>query len=819
MIPNPFPMSIKLPKSLITIFLLFVFLSNTSCDNKTQSPIIDGLLEEVEVIRDENGINHIFAKNEHDLFFSQGYLAAKDRLFQFEIWRRQATGTMAEILGERELERDKGARLFKFRGDKSIELNHYHPRGESIVDAFVAGVNTYIKEVHENRELLPIEFTLLDILPGYWTWEVVISRHQGLLENVKDELTYSRVVSLVGPEKAKEIYYFHPHEPNLQIPSSIPKELLFKDILAPYNAFRKVMVFHPEDIKNEKRNESLSFLSELRDFESEIEETMKTEQFSIGSNNWIISGKLTESGYPIMANDPHRLHAIPSLRYWVHLHAPGWDVVGGGEPVIPGISIGHNQFGAWGLTIFETDSEDMRIYDIHPENPFLYFHNGEWLKMTVINDTLSVKGHPDQSTKYYYTIHGPVTFVDATLHKAVAVQCAWLEPGGAPYLASLRMGQSKTWEEFRDACTYNHIPAENMIWADKAGNIGWQATGIVPRRNDFSGLVASLGDGSMEWDGYLPIDQRPNDYNPPSGFIATANENVTPSDYKNTNALGYEWADAFRGDRIREVLAQGKDFTLDQMGALQNDYLALPAKTLITYLMDLDFGSINTRKAQTILKDWDYILDKNSVAAGIYVMWERKIRSEIKKLVVPEETIPLVGSIQLTKVLSWMENPSQIFKNNPVRERDAFLKECFELALTELENKLGPDQNKWQYGQADYKHALMRHPLSLALSEEWRHKLDIGPVPRGGYSFTPSANAYGDNNTAGASFRIIVDTGDWESTLGINTPGQSGDPESPFYKNLFSKWANDEYFKVPYSYENIQKNSFEKTVLKPKRSL
>uniref|UniRef100_UPI003593D28B penicillin acylase family protein n=1 Tax=Aquiflexum sp. TaxID=1872584 RepID=UPI003593D28B len=194
----------------------------------------------------------------------------------------------------------------------------------------------------------------------------------------------------------------------------------------------------------------------------------------------------------------------------------------------------------------------------------------------------------------------------------------------------------------------------------------------------------------------------------------------------------------------------------------------------------------------------------------------RKIRFEIKNVVVPKEALLWVGSIQLTKIISWLEDPSKIFNNNPIQERDKFLKQCFELALTELENKLGPDQSKWQYGQSDYKHAMIRHPLSLALSAEWRNKLDIGPVPRGGYSFTPSANSYGDNTTAGASFRIIVDTGDWEGTLGINTPGQSGDPESPFYKNLFPKWANDKYFVVPYNYDNIKKKTFERTILKPK---
>lgn len=480
----------------ILFILLFFLVINQSSFSQNLS--IQNLHEEVEVYRDSSGINHIFAKNEHDLFFTQGYMAAKDRLFQFEIWRRQAKGTMAEIFGEKELDRDKGVRLFKFRGEKKSELTNYHPRGELIIDSFVEGVNVYISEARQSPETLPVEFKLLGILPELWTWEVVISRHQGLLENVRDELNYSRIVSLIGAEKTKEIHYFHPNEPILDLEKSIPKELLFKDILAPYNASRKTMTYYPEYIIPEARNNPEKFLTQSKDHETEISETLETEKFSLGSNNWVVRGKLTESGFPIMANDPHRLIAVPSLRYMVHLHSPGWDVVGGGEPVIPGESIGQYQFGGWGLTIFETDNEDMRIYDIHPKNPHLYFHKGKWHEMEMITDTIKVKGKTEAVVKHFYTLHGPVTFIDQEMKKAVAVQCAWLEKGGAPYLASLRINQSTNWEEFRDACTYNHIPAENMIWADRKGNIGWQATGISPIRNGFSGLVATLGDGSME---------------------------------------------------------------------------------------------------------------------------------------------------------------------------------------------------------------------------------------------------------------------------------------------------------------------------------
>lgn len=783
-----------------------------SCTEKGSLP---QLKQEVEVIRDENGINHIFAQNEADLFFMQGYLAAKDRLFQFELWRRQATGTLAEILGEREFERDRGVRLFKFRGDKETELRHYHPRGVEIVDSFVAGINAYIAEANSNPQSLPIEFQMLGIQPQSWTWEVVISRHQGLLENVADELNISRVVSKIGPEAAEKLYYFHPNRPNLNLDPDIPSELLFKDILAPYQAFRNRVEFQPDDIQPAYRGKEKEVELALGELHLETQTTLEADAFAQGSNNWVLSGTKTTSGYPFMANDPHRLQAAPSLRYWVHLNAPGWNVIGGGEPVIPGISIGHNEHGAWGLTIFSTDNEDLRVYDLHPENPTQYRFRDEWLEMKAITDTIKIKGQPDRIITHHYTVHGPVTFIDKDLKKAVAVQCAWLEPGSAPYLASLKMDQAKNWEEFREACTYNFIPAENMVWADREGNIGWQATGIAPVRRGFSGLVATMGDGRHEWDGYLPIADRPNEYNPESGFIATANQNVTPADYPYPEALGYEWADNFRGERIKEVLGQDKKFNLEEIGALQNDYLALPARKLIPFLKNLEFGNVKADSLRKSLLNWDFILAPESIEAGIYVMWERELRKKAAEIAIPEEVQSLVGSIALTRVIEWVMNPKLIFPINPEKSRDFWLAESFEAAVLALEKKLGSNPKNWQYGQKDFKHALIYHPLGRIVSGEWQSRLNAGPLPRGGYSYTPGANAYGDNNTSGASFRIVVDTKDWEKTIGINTPGQSGNPESPFYKNLFPVWAKDEFVTIPYSKESVKNMAAEVQVFSP----
>ncbi|MFN3997050.1 penicillin acylase family protein [Algoriphagus sp.] len=787
----------------------------SSCQN--QGLLVSGLTDEVEVIRDQHGINHIYAKNEQDLFFAQGYLAAKDRIFQFELWRRQATGTLAEILGERELERDRGVRLFKFRGDKETELRRYHPRGVEIVDAFVAGINSYIEEVRKNPDTLPIEFQMLDILPEFWTWEAVISRHQGLLENVSDELNISRVVSKIGIEKAKQLYYFHPNEPILDIDPGITEELLMKDILAPYQAFRRGVSFRPEDILTSFRREEKEFEKATALLEEELTFTLESDAFAQGSNNWVISGEKSVSGFPIMANDPHRLQAIPSLRYWVHLNAPGWNVIGAGEPAIPGVSIGHNEHGAWGLTIFSTDNEDLKVYDLNPGNPEQYWHKGEWLSMKSIQDTIRVKGQAAQIVTHRYTIHGPVTFIDEELNKLVAVQCAWLEPGSAPYLSSLRMDQSKTWEEFREACTYNQIPAENMVWADKNGNIGWQAAAITPIRRGFSGLVATMGDGRYEWDGYLPVTELPNAFNPKSGFIATANNNVTPPDFPHTDALGFKWADNFRAERIKEMLSQEKKFTVEEMGALQNDYLSLPARQLVPLLKEIRFEDPTTDSLRKALLAWNFILDKNSVQAGVYVMWERMLRRQLDDKFIPQAVKPWLGSIPMTRVLEWMEKPELIFTSEVIIQRNRVLKESFVAAIKELDQKLGANVQNWHYGQSNYKHAQIRHPLGQAVNETWQAKLNTESIPRGGYSFTPGANGYGDNNTSGASFRIVVDTEDWEKTIGINNPGQSGNPESPFYKNLFPIWANDEFVTVPFSKEKIQMLKASQEWLVPKR--
>jgi penicillin amidase len=794
-----------------SIFISVLSFLIIGCESKqngflNEEKKIEGLQESVEILRDQWGINHIYANNQKDLFFAQGYAAAKDRLFQFEIWRRQATGTVAEILGPDELARDIGTRLFQFRGDLNTELSHYHPEGKAIIESYVAGVNSYIKEVLKTPEELPLPFKILAIQPKLWTPEVVISRHQGLLGNIGQELQIGRAVSLLGPKKVKELLWFHPQEPDINLDKKIDSKLLFEDILAPYFAFRKPVHFKSEHLKKDyQKKDAMAILDRYND--------LSRDSLALGSNNWVVSGSKTKDGNTYMANDPHRTIAIPSLRYMAHLVAPGWNVIGGGEPEIPGISIGHNNFGSWGLTVFRTDGEDLYQYELNPKNPLQYKYKGAWMDFKIIKELISVKGAPSEEVALYYSHHGPVTYLNEKKHIAFAVRCAWLETGGSPYLASLRMDQAKTWEEFQEACTYSNIPGENMIWADTQGNIGWQAVGIAPVRNNHSGLVPVPGDGRYEWAGYLPIIQKPNELNPEKGFIATANQNVTPDEYDNWNAIGYSWSDPYRGDRVNEVLAKNDQLNQEDMKNLQVDVTSLPAKIIIPFLGEIDFEEFETEQKNRLL-NWNFRLESSSVEAAIYVEWENEIKRMAHKQFVPEIAKPYITTLQLKKIIDWIENPKETYFGS-ISSRDAFLKMTFEEGVSNLKKRLGPNTLEWRYGQTKFKHSFMEHALGGIGTDAVSSKLNLGPLPRGGNAYTPGSTGENDRQSSGASFRMIVNTGDWDAAIGTNAPGQSGNPESPFYDNLYKGWAEDQYFPVYYSKEKIRSVTYKRTLLIP----
>ncbi len=800
---------------IIGIVLTIIAISGTASFAHTQSESlsVSGLLEPVEILTDRWGIAHIYAENESDLFFAQGFSAARDRLFQFELWRRQATGTTAEILGSRALARDIGARLHMFRGDLEEELNHYHPRGKAIIEAFVAGINAYIAETERQPDLLPIEFELLGITPGPWTPAIVISRHQGLVSNLTRELAYGRAVDAIGSGEVSELSWFRPGNPSLDLDPAIDGSLLTEDILETYRAFRRPIRFTPDDIAVEYRGNQAAFnrLASLIPSELDLAEFGD----AIGSNNWVVGGSRTLSGYPLMANDPHRVQQAPSLRYWVHLVAPGWNVIGGGEPTLPGVSIGHNEYGAWGLTVFGQDNEDLYVYDTNPENAQQYRYRDSWEDMRVIEERFNVEGElAKTSMELKFTRHGPVLYEDVANRKAYALRAAWMDIGSAPYLASLRMDQATSWEEFRDACRYSRLPSENMVWIDTDKNIGYQAVGVSPIRPNWSGLVPVPGDGRYEWDGYLPIEDLPHVFNPEADYFATANNFMVPENYAYMNALHYTWGDEMRAVRLAEVLGSGRRHTLVDMMQLQHDELSVPARNLVPLLDGVTITDTRIVAVRRKLLDWDFVLGQRSTEAAIYVAWERQLLDRVKKLFIPQ-TVQELLSLNMKRVIDWLSAPDGRFGPDPVDGRNALLVDTLSEAISHLQSRLGPNMTQWQYGDARYKHALIRHPLGAAVRSDLRDQLDVGPVSRGGYGRTVNNTGNGDNQTSGASFRIIADSENWDNSVGTNSPGQSGDPDNVHYRDLFDLWARGQYFPIFYSREKVESVVEQTTNLEP----
>ncbi len=803
----------RVQKSLLALFCFFLLARLPLAAPAKETIIVRGLSRPVEIIQDRWGISHIYALTEKDLFFAQGFNVARDRLFQLEIWRRQATGTLAEILGPRALQHDIGAWLLKIRVDMKKELNHYHPRGEEIITSFVRGINAYIDLAAADSRLLPVEFHLLGIKPGLWTPEVVVSRHNGLFRNVRDEVALARLGQIMGFDKLERLLDLHPGKPALRAEKGIDLAAIPANVLELYLSSRRPTEFESGDIvglAGQKSQLLLPAYSRLA-FPSSSFLDLGQE----GSNNWVLSGKRTVSGRPLLANDPHRQQQIPSLRYWVQLVGPGWNVIGGGEPALPGVSIGHNEHGAWGLTIFAIDQEDLMVYDLNPEDSDQYGYDGRWERMSIVRETIPVKGEAPFQVDLKFTRHGPVLCDDEKNHKAYALRAAWLEVGGAPYLASLRLDQSRTWEEFREACRYSLTPSENMVWADRQGNIGWQVVGAAPLRPGWDGLLPVPGDGRFEWKGFVPVSELPHSFNPPEGYIATANQDNIPSGYP--YPLGFLWAEPFRYSRIVEVLSSGKKMTLADMTDLQQDVLSIPARRLVPLLQGLSSGIPDVEKARQILLAWDFRLTPDSTAAAIYESWQRRLSETVWNLYLPENARSLYSYRSLSKMIEFLINPDAKVGLDPGSYRDDILLVALAEAMEDLTKRFGPELSQWKYGHPKFHHIELFHPLSRAMAGKWQGKYDLGPLPRGGDANTVNNTSGSDNQTSGASFRIVADLGNWDSSLGTNNPGQSGNPSSPHYADLFSPWADGTYFPVYFSRSKVESAAEKVFLLRPPR--
>ncbi|MGE0453986.1 MAG: penicillin acylase family protein [Vicinamibacteria bacterium] len=784
---------------------------------------VRGLARPVEILVDRWGVPHVFGSSEDDAFFGQGFAAARDRLFQIDLWRRRGLGRLAEVFGPEFVEQDRAARLFLYRGDMEQEWRAYSPQGgleaRRIATAFTSGVNAYVEWLAAHPERLPWEFRRMGYEPARWEPEDVVRiRSHGLTRNLTSEVARAGVACRASLDAdAVRLRLDPPRRPAIPegIDPCLPKDLL------------RVFELATRGVRlgaggGEARGTGAAGVRAI----AEARPGTPSDALE-GSNNWTLAGSRTTTGRPILANDPHRAYQAPSLRYISHLSAPGLDVIGAGEPALPGISIGHNGTIAFGLTIFAIDQEDLYVYALDPADPRRYRYRDGFERMRVVKETIAVRGASPVEADLLFTRHGPVIFADGPGRRAFAVRSVWFEPGTAPYFGSVGYMRARDFGQFRAALRRWGAPTENQVYADAAGNIGWVAGGLAPIRPNWDGLLPVPGDGRYEWAGFRDGDELPRALNPEQGFVATANEmNLTPS--SSGLGLGFEWANPSRKQRVDELLSGAPKLSVEEALRFQSDQLSIPARRMLAVLRAIEgeglraalsgLGEAEPRaaRARALLASWDAVESVDSAAAALYEVWfGRHLSAAVKRALAPDAG-DAFGRPDVAVVLDAVETPDA--RLGDAAARDRLVVETLAAAWTETESLLGGDASSWAWGRL--LHNVAEHPFSGLADETVRGKLDVGPLPRGGSGYTVNAAGYRASDfrqTGGPSFRIVVDVGSWDASRAINHPGQSGDPLSPHYRDLAGLWSRGESFPLLYSRTAIEKETQVRIRLVPAR--
>jgi penicillin amidase len=740
---------------------------------------VPGLKGPVEVLRDKWGVPHIYAKNTHDLFFAQGFVAAQDRLFQIDWWRRVGAGETAEVLGAKGLGGDRFARLLRFRGNMEAEWKSYAPDAKAIATAFTHGINAYIDQLGDK---LPLEFQVLGYRPKKWQPEDVLGRMSGIIMtgNFEREIFRAQLIAALGLEKARQLAPTDPPTSFAPAPG-LDLNLINTDILADFVAATKAPAFQPS-------------LTE--------------------SNNWVVAGSRSASGKPLLANDPHRAIALPALRYLVHLHAPGWHVIGSGEPGQPGVAIGHNEHIAWGLTIVGTDQADLFVEELNPKHHDEYKTDTGWEKINVVREPVQVKGLAKPvEVELRYTRHGPVLHLDAQHHRAYALKWVGSEPGTAGYLGSLALDQVKNWQEFLQSVKAWKSPTENIVYADVDGNIGWVAAGLAPVRKGYDGLLPVPGTGGYEWQRFLDVSELPQEYNPARGYIATANNKILPPGYKHT--LAFDWAPGYRVAVVKQRLEAKKQFTLDDFRSIQHEATSLPGKVLVQLAQQLALKDPALTPYLNLFKTWDGVLSAEAPAGALYAAWFKELHQEFFLKPLPKKLQASARFFNPRVLFTALEKPdSKWFGADPKAGRDELLRVTFARAVAALRKKLGDDPKQWAWGKLHT--VTLRHPLAN-LGPAFATALNLGPLPRPGDALTPNNTRYDENfdQVHGASYRELFDLVDWDKALATSTPGQSGQPGSPHYGDLLPLWQKGEYFPLVFSRPKVEEVTQHRLLLVP----
>ncbi len=727
---------------------------------------LSGLREPVEVIRDERGVPHIYAGNTDDLFFAQGFVMAQDRLWQMDLWRHWREGRLAEIYGPAAVEYDERARLLMFRGPfDETEWTSYHPEAVRIFTAYANGVNAFIEQ---NADNLPVEFQLTGIRPDPWTAETVVLRWaQIALPSVRgnaiQEIQLAMDVARLGVEEANRRAAPDPWD-DLVVPEGLDLSLFTDELLDAARA-------GDADPFDGDRLPDLEVIEPYSALVSEVQTARLSAPWNpmdAGSNNWVVSGSRTESGVPILANDPHRRVEMPALRYFVHLNAPEWHLFGGGEPPFVGVHSGNNETMAWGFTYAGTDMVDLFVEELHPDDPGQTRWRDGWVPIEVITEEIWVKGEDTPRTvELKFSRNGPIFYEDLENRRAFAVRSVNQEPGTAPYFGNFALAQATSCTDFFDRAMSWRVPTHSLVCGDADGNIALQVSGLTPDRDGWNGRLPVPGDGRYEWTGFR--SDLPREMNPERGYVATANNNVHPDDYEGRPVFYHSsiGAETSRIVRLRQLLDEAENTTVEEHGRIQHDSYSLQAERDLPLFQGWTSDDPEVERARELIQGWDAVLSAETTAGAIYVRWTAAVDEAALDSASPED------------------------------ERRSIVESGLREAIDRLTGEWGGDWSEWRYGR------IHTSEFSHMLASEF----DLPPIERPG--------GFGTLNATGANFRRIVDLSDIDNSIWINSPGQSGQLGSPFYANARETLASGEYMPVLFSREAVESRAVHSLTLQP----
>lgn len=764
-------------------------------------PQINGTLQvpdlraPVTVIRDRWGIPHIYASNPHDLFFAQGYVHAQDRFWQMEFWRRLGSGRLAEILGPSALPTDRFVRTIGWHRVAAQEWEGADPETRAALEAYAEGVNAYIS-THKGR--LGLEFTLLSLTgkkfdPEPWTpvhsitWGKVMAWDLG--GNMGMELLRANIIARLG---------------TTAVPALMP----------PYPADRPVIVPHPLTQATLQSVPEAAFTAHFLG-----------EGDGLGSNNWVIAGSRTETGTPLLANDPHLGLQMPSIWYEIGLHCEPkgpecpLNVVGASFAGTPGVVIGHNDHIAWGVTNVNPDVQDLFIEKVNPENPNQYEYQGRWEDMQIVREEIRVAGQKEPVVVFArITRHGPIIndIVGGEEEdwsfgwQPLALSWTALQPGTL-MRSILLLDKARNWEEFREALSYWDVPSQNFVYADGEGNIGYQTPGRIPIRKSGDGSVPVPGwTGEYEWVDDIPFEDLPRAFNPPEGYIVTANNAVVGPDYP--YLLTVDWSDrtGLRAQRITELIEELTPISIEDMQRIQGDNLPVWTREVLPYLTAALADSPHPRPVE-LLRAWDGQTTRESAAAALFEAFrlhlaKRTFQDDLGESLLRQAKAPVLYTLE--SIVKDPQSPWFDDRRTPQREtRDEILVLALEDAVAELTERLGPNMEKWRWG--DLHTATFKNQALGQSGMRWIERIfNRGPVATDGTG--GAVNNTGHNLNApygvrsGPSYRQIVDVGDWARSLSMHTTGQSGHPFHRHYDDMIDPWRDIRYHPMLWSRTEVE---------------